>query len=52
MAEIVVGDVAKFKYGNTFPVDGILIQVRRTVNIVCVLAIKHVQPVILLLLGF
>lgn len=27
LAEIVVGDVAQFKYGNTFPVDGILIQV-------------------------
>lgn len=27
LAEIVVGDVARFKYGNTFPVDGILIQV-------------------------
>ncbi len=28
LAEIVVGDLAQFKYGNTFPVDGILIQVR------------------------
>lgn len=27
LAEIVVGDVAQFKYGNTFPVDGVLIQV-------------------------
>ena len=27
LAEIVVGDVAQFKYGNSFPVDGILIQV-------------------------
>jgi P-type E1-E2 ATPase len=25
--ELVVGDIAQFKYGNTFPVDGILIQV-------------------------
>ena len=32
LAEMVVGDVAKFKYGNTFPVDGILIQVRCAVN--------------------
>lgn len=29
LAEIVVGDVAHFKYGNTFPVDGVLIQVYR-----------------------
>ena len=29
LAEIVVGDVAQFKYGNTFPVDGVLIQVLR-----------------------
>ena len=28
LAEIVVGDVAQFKYGNTFPVDGVLIQVQ------------------------
>ncbi len=27
LAEIVVGDIAQFKYGNTFPVDGVLIQV-------------------------
>ncbi len=27
LAEIVVGDVLQFKYGNTFPVDGLLIQV-------------------------
>lgn len=27
LAEMVVGDVAQFKYGNTFPVDGILIEV-------------------------
>ena len=27
LAELVVGDVAQFKYGNTFPVDGILVQV-------------------------
>ena len=27
LAELVVGDVAQFKYGNTFPVDGLLIQV-------------------------
>ena len=27
LVELVVGDVAQFKYGNTFPVDGILIQV-------------------------
>ena len=27
LAEIVVGDVAQFKYGNTFPVDGIMVQV-------------------------
>lgn len=27
LAELVVGDLAQFKYGNTFPVDGILIQV-------------------------
>lgn len=27
LAEIVVGDIAKFKYGNTLPVDGILVQV-------------------------
>lgn len=27
LAEIVVGDLAQFKYGNTFPVDGVLIQV-------------------------
>ena len=26
-AEIVVGDIAKFKYGNTFPCDGLLINV-------------------------
>ena len=26
-ADLVVGDIAEFKYGNTFPVDGILIQV-------------------------
>ena len=31
LAEIVVGDLAQFKYGNTFPVDGILIQVRATI---------------------
>ena len=29
LAELVVGDVAQFKYGNTFPVDGLLIQVGR-----------------------
>ena len=27
VAELVVGDIAKFTYGNTFPVDGILIHV-------------------------
>ena len=27
LVELVVGDIAQFKYGNTFPVDGILIQV-------------------------
>lgn len=27
LADIVVGDVARFQYGNTFPVDGVLIQV-------------------------
>ena len=27
LLELVVGDIAQFKYGNTFPVDGILIQV-------------------------
>ncbi len=27
LAEIVVGDILQFKYGNTFPVDGLLIQV-------------------------
>lgn len=27
LVELVVGDVAQFKYGNTFPVDGILIHV-------------------------
>ena len=27
LVELVVGDVAQFKYGNTFPVDGILVQV-------------------------
>jgi magnesium-transporting ATPase (P-type) len=26
-ADLVVGDIAEFKYGNTFPVDGILVQV-------------------------
>lgn len=26
LAEIVVGDIAEFKYGNTFPCDGVLIQ--------------------------
>jgi magnesium-transporting ATPase (P-type) len=25
-ADLVVGDIAEFKYGNTFPVDGILVQ--------------------------
>lgn len=40
LAELVVGDVAQFKYGNTFPVDGVLIQVRHN-NIVCVLVVKH-----------
>ena len=29
LVELVVGDVAQFKYGNTFPVDGILIHVSR-----------------------
>ena len=28
LVELVVGDVAQFKYGNMFPVDGLLIQVR------------------------
>ena len=27
LVELVVGDIAQFKYGNTFPVDGLLIQV-------------------------
>jgi len=27
VADLVVGDIAKFSYGNTFPVDGILIHV-------------------------
>ena len=27
VAELVVGDIAKFTYGNTFPVDGILVHV-------------------------
>lgn len=27
LVELVVGDIAQFKYGNTFPVDGILIHV-------------------------
>ena len=27
VADIVVGDIATFSYGNTFPVDGILIHV-------------------------
>ena len=27
LAEIVVGDILQFKYGNAFPVDGLLIQV-------------------------
>ena len=30
-AELVVGDIAEFKYGNTFPVDGILVQVNTSV---------------------
>ena len=34
LADIVVGDVAKFMYGNTFPVDGILIHVS-------ILEVKH-----------
>ena len=32
LAEIVVGDVAEFKYGNTFPVDGVLIKVRSVIQ--------------------
>lgn len=27
LAEIVVGDILQFKYGNAFPVDGLLVQV-------------------------
>ena len=27
-ADIVVGDIVQFKYGNTFPCDGLLINVR------------------------
>ena len=26
-ADIVVGDIAQFKYGNTFPCDGLLVSV-------------------------
>ena len=35
LAELVVGDIAKFKYGNALPVDGILVQVKREGGRVC-----------------